>query len=80
MRERRRELHHRVRGAQAQLWTEYISTRDHLDYMAFPRVTVFSEVVWGTPTTLEDVRPRLEVQLDRLAIMGVRFRSLDPEA
>ena len=74
------ELHHHVRGAQAQLWTEYISTRDHLDYMAFPRVTVFSEVVWGTPTTLEDVRPRLEVQLDRLAIMGVRFRTLDPEA
>ena len=73
------ELHHHVRGAQAQLWTEYIATRDHLDYMAFPRVTVFSEVVWGTKTTVSDVRPRLEVQLERLATMGVRFRPLDPE-
>ena len=28
------ELHHHVLGAQGQLWSEYISDRDHLDYMA----------------------------------------------
>ena len=46
------ELRRHVRGAQAQLWTEYIATRDELDYMAFPRLCAFSEVAWGSTTTL----------------------------
>jgi len=72
-------LRHHVRGAQAQLWTEYISTRDHLDYMAFPRLCAFSEVVWGTSTMASDLRKRLVVHLERLSRMGVAFRPLDPE-
>ena len=70
-------LHHHVRGAQAQLWTEYIATRDHLDYMAFPRLAAFSEVVWGTQTTEEEFRSRLTAHLHRLEVMGVRYRPLD---
>jgi len=70
-------LVHHVRGAQAQLWTEYIATREHLDYMAFPRLCAFAEVVWGTATSVEDFRPRLEVHLERLAAHGVGFRPLD---
>ncbi len=66
-----------VRGAQAQLWTEYIASRDHLDYMAFPRLCAFSEVAWGTATTVEEFRPRLAHHLERLAAMGVRYRPLD---
>ncbi|MEO9180746.1 MAG: family 20 glycosylhydrolase, partial [Acidimicrobiales bacterium] len=70
-------LHHHVRGAQVQLWTEYIATRDHLDYMAFPRIVAFSEVVWGTATSEEQFRPRLTSHLHRLEVMGVRYRPLD---
>ncbi len=70
-------LHHRVRGAQAQLWTEYIATRDHLDYMAFPRLAAFSEVVWGTKTSEAEFRPRLTAHLSRLEAMGVRYRAVD---
>ncbi|HEY1825519.1 MAG TPA: beta-N-acetylhexosaminidase [Acidimicrobiales bacterium] len=66
-----------IRGAQAQLWSEYIATRDHLDYMAFPRLCAFSEVVWGTTTDIEDFRPRLVDHLTRLDAMGVRYRPLD---
>ena len=69
---------HHVRGAQAQLWSEYIATREHLDYMAFPRTAVFAEVAWGTPETLELFRPRLERHLERLKAMGVHYRALDP--
>jgi hexosaminidase len=72
------ELHHHVRGAQAQLWTEYIATRDHLDYMAFPRVAAFAEVVWGTATSPAEFRGRLTTHLERLSAMGVAFRPLDP--
>ncbi len=72
------EFHHHVRGTQAQLWTEYIASRDHLDYMAFPRIAAFAEVAWGTTGDVDEFRGRLEGHLDRLAAMGVRFRPLDP--
>ena len=72
------ELVGRIRGAQAQLWTEYVTSRDRLDYMAFPRLAAFAEVAWGTATALEAFRPRLEAHLERLAAMGVRYRPLDP--
>ncbi len=68
-------LRHHVRGAQAQLWSEYIATRDQLDYMVFPRLCAFSEVVWGTATSESEFRERLSGHLERLAMMGVRFRN-----
>jgi len=70
--------HHRVRGAQAQLWTEYIDSVARLDYMAFPRLCAFSEVAWGTNGDLTEFRPRLELHLRRLDAMGVAYRALDP--
>jgi len=36
-----------ILGAQANIWTEYISTSDHLEYMAFPRLLAMSEVTWS---------------------------------
>ena len=33
-------------GVQANLWTEYISTIDHLEYMLLPRMAALSEVQW----------------------------------
>jgi hexosaminidase len=68
---------HHVRGAQVQLWSEYIASAAHLDYMAFPRTAVFAEVVWGTQESLEDFRPRLARHVERLSAMGVQLRPLD---
>ena len=39
----------RVLGVQANLWTEYIATADHLHYMLLPRMTALSEVQWCQP-------------------------------
>lgn len=36
-----------VIGAQANLWTEYISTTQHVEYMVLPRMLALSEVVWS---------------------------------
>jgi hexosaminidase len=72
-------LHYHVRGAQAQLWTEYIDSVARLDYMAFPRLCAFSEVVWGSAGDVKDFHPRLERHLGRLDAMGVAYRPLDPE-
>jgi hexosaminidase len=70
------EFHHLIRGAQIQLWTEYIGTVEHLDYMAFPRIAAFSEVAWGTCGDLEDFRSRLQYHVRRLGAMGINFRPL----
>jgi hexosaminidase len=40
---------HYIKGAQANLWTEYIPSMEHLDYMIFPRILALSEVVWSGP-------------------------------
>ena len=41
----------RVLGVQANLWTEYIATADHLHYMLLPRMAALSEVQWCQPQT-----------------------------
>ncbi len=41
----------RILGVQANLWTEYIATEDHLHYMLLPRMTALSEVQWCQPET-----------------------------
>ncbi len=38
-----------VLGAQAQAWTEYIATRNHLDYMVYPRACALAQVLWTGP-------------------------------
>ena len=35
-----------ILGVQANLWTEYISTPEHLEYMLLPRMIALSEVQW----------------------------------
>ena len=36
-----------ILGAQAQLWTEYVATPEHAEYMMFPRLLAFAEAVWS---------------------------------
>ncbi|WP_298650661.1 glycoside hydrolase family 20 protein [uncultured Proteiniphilum sp.] len=38
-----------ILGAQANLWTEYIKTPDHVEYMLLPRMAAMSEVQWIEP-------------------------------
>lgn len=38
-----------ILGVQANLWTEYIKTKAHRDYMLLPRATALSEVQWCQP-------------------------------
>lgn len=37
-----------ILGAQGNLWTEYINTPEHVEYMIMPRMAALAEVVWGT--------------------------------
>ena len=40
-----------ILGVQANLWTEYIATPDHLHYMLLPRLAALAEVQWCEPET-----------------------------
>ncbi|MFI5892818.1 beta-N-acetylhexosaminidase [Actinoplanes sp. NPDC051513] len=65
----------RVIGAQVNVWTEHMESARRVDYMTYPRLCAFAEVVWGTRQP-ESFRARLESHLSRLAAMGVNFRPL----
>jgi hexosaminidase len=41
------------KGTQANLWTEYISTPEHAEYMLYPRLAALAEVAW-TKKELKD--------------------------
>lgn len=36
-----------IKGVQANLWTEYVSTLDEMEQMLYPRVAALSEVAWS---------------------------------
>ena len=45
-----------ILGVQANLWTEYISTPEHLEYMLLPRLLALSEVQWCQEGARDEVR------------------------
>jgi len=53
--------HKYIKGAQANLWTEYIPTVEHAEYMIFPRIIALSEAVWSDAhdRNWEDFQSRL---------------------
>ncbi|MER6509476.1 beta-N-acetylhexosaminidase [Nonomuraea sp. NPDC001636] len=66
----------RVLGAQANLWTEHIDSPRGLDYMAFPRLSAFAEVVWSPAGGgFDDFLARLRHHEGRLAALGVEYRK-----
>jgi len=69
-----------ILGAQANVWTEYISTPEYLEYMVFPRLLALSEVVWS-PLEGKDYpgfQRRLRYHFGRLDKQGVRYRIPEP--
>lgn len=40
-----------VLGAQCNLWSEYITSADHAEYMVYPRALAMSEVLWSPKET-----------------------------
>lgn len=65
-----------VLGAQANLWTEYIASVQHLEYMIFPRLCAMSEVVWSPKESRnwEDFQQRLKRHEPRLQQLRVAYR------
>ncbi len=64
-----------VLGAQGNLWTEYITSTEKAEYMAFPRAIALAEVVWSPQETrnYEDFIDRLVYHFERLDVLEVNY-------
>lgn len=73
-------LHHLI-GVQANLWTEYITTDDHAEYMYWPRAIAIAETGWSLPEKKDyaDFRNRVLNALDVLEAKGYKVFDLRNE-
>jgi len=64
-----------VLGAQANVWTEYISNTAKLEYMIFPRMSALAEVLWSPKEkrNYADFEKRLPAIVERYNFWGVNF-------
>ncbi|WP_445712981.1 glycoside hydrolase family 20 protein [Flavobacterium sp.] len=64
-----------ILGAQANLWTEYITTPAHAEYMLMPRMAALSEVLWGTsnPTNYKEFENRLIQHFEMYEKNGINY-------
>jgi hexosaminidase len=71
---------HHVMGAQANVWTEYMKSADHVEYMVFPRLMALAERVWSPKTQRDfaDFQARLRPQYHILDQLNVNYRIPDP--
>ena len=62
-------------GVQANLWTEYIATPEHLEYMLLPRLCALSEVQWCQPEAKDYDRftSSLDHTLEILDALGLNY-------
>ena len=70
-----------ILGVQANTWTEYITTPEHLEYMMFPRALAVAEIGW-TPQEerdWEDFKPRVNAHIPVLRGMGINTFPLSDE-
>ena len=67
-------------GGQANIWTEYIKTPSHVEYMAFPRMLALAEVVWSRPENKDygDFLRRLNSHVPLLDAQNVNYRIPEP--
>lgn len=65
-----------VLGIQAQAWSEYIPTPEHLHYMLFPRLLAVAERAWNedVPGTMEDFEQRVRAHEALLSDLGIGYR------
>ena len=66
-----KEQQKHILGVQANIWTEYIQTFKHVEYMALPRMAALAEVQWVTPTKPKNYQEFLQRLMRLLPIYEV---------
>lgn len=68
-----------ILGVQGNLWTEFISSNEHLEYMLLPRLLALSEVQWSLPENKSESRFLYNLkasQIPQLQFLGYTVREL----
>ena len=71
-----------IMGAQANVWTEYMETSNHVEHMVQPRASALSEVLWlGEKRPGEDAafRQAMDYHVQRLKAMGWNYAPYEFE-
>jgi hexosaminidase len=70
------EFQSHILGAQGNLWTEYVPSLPHAQYMIFPRECAMAEVTWSSPEARnwDDFYQRLMANEKCLGQMGINYR------
>lgn len=64
-----------IMGGQANLWTEFVQTFDHVEYMVFPRIAALAEALW-TPAANKswpDFSRRIQTLMKRYDFLGIHY-------
>ena len=71
----------RVRGLQANIWTEYLYNMGLVEYMAWPRALALSERAWSDcdPRDYKSFRSRASRALNILEKLAVKYRPMGEE-
>lgn len=62
-------------GVEGCLWTEYVPTPEHAEYMAWPRMAAIAESGWSKPSRKDwdSFTRRLETQFERYDRLGINY-------
>lgn len=67
-----------ILGIQANLWTEYMTTMEHIEYMLFPRAFALIDIAWhGKPRNYTRLLEQIRLQLPNLKARNCNFRPLE---
>lgn len=69
------EYHHNILGIETPLWTEFVPTRERLDWQVFPRLLAIAETAWLEPRNkdLSSFHQRLPAFLKQLDAKNVGY-------
>jgi hexosaminidase len=64
-----------VLGAQANLWSEYLTSSQRIEHAAFPRIAALAEALWSPSDRRDwkDFSARMPTQLQRYRQLGVEY-------
>jgi hexosaminidase len=70
------DLQHHILGLQGNLWTEYVASLPHAQYMIFPRACATAEVGWSAKDARnwDDFQKRLAMDEKRMDELNVNYR------
>ena len=67
--------HRYILGAQANVWTEYMKTPEHVEYMVLPRMAAMAEVLWSPEQgrDWDDFKARMSRLRRRYDALGLNY-------